>query len=372
VSRTRREDHLLFDAGPHGFLNGGHAHSDALSVVVTVAGRPLLIDPGTATYTTNSEVRDSFRDTAMHNTLVLDGRPQSVPRGPFHWKSRASAQAGVWRSSAGPSTGPGQGPSSGSGSGCDYIEGSHDGYLPRRHTRAVLALHGIGWWILDHVLGSGDAEAAIHWHVHPSWRPAIRDGRIDLTHEDGTALAFVTTAAAGLDVVGPGEGPLAVWSPAYGRVEPAPLLVVRLQNRLPQTVATFIAADPRYAARLAIERLAISQTPAGWHTGGWRASWSGGSLTLLAALEAPGASSDAAGSPPASWGTGRILTNARVAAVLAEAEPTEAVIVNGSNLWWEGAALVNLPDVAGIFQKSIRPRLASRVHEQTPVEAGIQ
>ncbi len=46
VSRTPTGDHLLFDAGPHGFLNGGHAHADALSVVLTVQGRPLLDRPG--------------------------------------------------------------------------------------------------------------------------------------------------------------------------------------------------------------------------------------------------------------------------------------------------------------------------------------
>ena len=69
----------MFDCGRHGFLNGGHAHSDALSVVLTVAGRALLVDPGTATYTMDPEMRDRFRGTAMHNTVLVNGRPQADP-----------------------------------------------------------------------------------------------------------------------------------------------------------------------------------------------------------------------------------------------------------------------------------------------------
>ncbi len=51
VSRSGRGDHLIFDAGRHGFLNGGHAHADALSIVLTAGGRHLFVDNGTATYT---------------------------------------------------------------------------------------------------------------------------------------------------------------------------------------------------------------------------------------------------------------------------------------------------------------------------------
>src|SRR5258706_2214910 len=36
VSRSARGDHLLIDGGPHGYLNGGHAHADAPAPALAV------------------------------------------------------------------------------------------------------------------------------------------------------------------------------------------------------------------------------------------------------------------------------------------------------------------------------------------------
>ena len=359
VSRTPEGDHLLFDAGPHGFLNGGHAHADALSIVLTAAGRPLFVDPGTATYTMDPELRDRFRSTAMHNTLVLDGRAQSVPDGPFHWRSRASARADLWR------TLPGEGHAA---RGCDYVEGTHDGYLPRRHTRAVLALHGAGWWILDHVLGEGDANIEVYWHLHPSWQPAARGASVALRHPDGTSAALASTAP--LAVVPAGADPLAVWSPAYGRVEPAPVVVARTRVSLPYTIATFVPAAAAPDEPVELERVALAQTPPGWHAGAWRAAWSGGSMVLLAAIEPSGVTGDAAASPAAPWGTAGLTTDARVAALLDRRSSRDAVLVNGAAIWHRGIAIARVDRQAEIVSVPVRTDLASPVHEHAPAEMG--
>ncbi len=60
---------MTIDAGPHGFLSGGHAHADALSIDLTVHGQPVFVDPGTLTYTVSAENRDRFR-----KDLVAYGR----------------------------------------------------------------------------------------------------------------------------------------------------------------------------------------------------------------------------------------------------------------------------------------------------------
>ncbi|HYH96321.1 alginate lyase family protein [Hyalangium sp.] len=55
---------------------GGHSHNDKLSFELHVDGQLVIVDSGTGTYTRNAELRNAFRGTAAHNTLVLDGVEQ--------------------------------------------------------------------------------------------------------------------------------------------------------------------------------------------------------------------------------------------------------------------------------------------------------
>jgi hypothetical protein len=224
VSRNGRGDHLVFDCGAHGYLNGGHAHADALSIVLTVAGRPLLVDPGTATYTMDRAVRDRFRSTAMHNTLVLDGRSQSAPAGPFHWSSHADACCTRSESTA----------------DRDVAVGQHDGYTPHVHSREVTSVHGRGWTIVDRVEGPGVVTAAAMWHFHPDWSLVrFEDGQAILQHTDGTC--FVFTSSVPLRVAtAPG---LDEYAPEYGRIERALCLEASISAPTPITIVTVIPAD---------------------------------------------------------------------------------------------------------------------------------
>jgi uncharacterized heparinase superfamily protein len=224
VSRNTRGDHLIFDCGAHGFLNGGHAHADALSIVLTVGGRPLLVDPGTATYTMDPERRDRFRSTAMHNTVVVDGRSQSVPSGPFHWRTRVDARCTGWTPAA----------------DGDRIAGRHDGYAPVLHERQVTAAHGTGWVIVDRLMGEGSVRAAAMWHIHPSWRIETLEGAtVRLRHADGAAAVIL--ASAPLREVT--DARLAEYAPEYGRVEKAVCLECTVEGTVPFSITTVIPAD---------------------------------------------------------------------------------------------------------------------------------
>jgi hypothetical protein len=259
-------------------------------------------------------LRDRFRSSAMHNTLVLDHQPQSVPDGPFHWARSASATAPIWRSAA----------------GCDYVEGTHDGYLPRRHTRCVLAIHGLGWWVLDHILGAGRAHADVYWHLHPAWAVASETAS-NITVRDGLAAASVASSER-LTVLPAGRHNLAVYSPAYGVVEPAPVLYASADVAIPATIGTFI--DPRgVASGVIVERVPIVQPPPdAWHAAAFRARLSGGCMTVLTAVERTGVASGPAASPPGRWGTADLTTDARIAVVLEQDGSVEALLVNGTCL----------------------------------------
>ncbi len=311
VSRSPRGDHLIFDAGRHGYLNGGHAHADALSLTLQVAGLPLLIDPGTATYTMDPALRDRFRSSAMHNTVALDGRPQSEPRGAFHWRTRAHAQAPIWQSS----------------DGWDYVEGTHDGYAPHRHTRGILAIHGVGWWIVDHVLGTGAAGIAPYWHIHPSWGCSLAaDGRV--CRLEGPAAVLALASSAPLELLAPGSHPLAFHSPAYGMVEPAPVARGLITAPLPATVAAFVPASPDMTPGLAIEQLPVEEAPGpAWHAAAFAVRWTDGVVTLIAAVERSGIAGGSASAPGGRWGAAGLRTDRRLAARIERTDGSSRCVV---------------------------------------------
>jgi hypothetical protein len=280
VSRNQDGDHLIFDAGGHGFLNCGHAHSDALSVLLSVRGQPLLVDPGTATYTMDPALRNRFRSTRMHNTVVLDGRDHAEPQGPFHWQTHADARVLF---------------------ACtkdrfDFVEGTHDAYEHASHVRSVLALHGIGWIVIDHVLGEREVQAEAWWHVHPSWSLSL-----------DRAFAF-SERARRTDV-----GGFSLYAPEYGRVEHAPAICVMKRGQPPFSFATFIPAHAPARMPIAVSPLAIElAVPEDWVGSAFHIT---GTADLSVLVATRRARDGATGGPQKVWGTADVRTNARVCVV---------------------------------------------------------
>jgi hypothetical protein len=228
VARSPRGDRMTIDAGALGFLNCGHAHADALSVTLSIAGRPFLIDPGTGCYTVEPATRDRFRLTPFHNTLTLDGRSQSEPDGPFRWRSAACAVARAWRT----------------GRRFEYFEGTHDGYAPAEHERTVLARPS-SWSILDSVFGGGSHRADVHWHVAPDWRAVVVDHRSLCFEHAAGGRVWMLSLGARMELFRGSDDPALGWiSPAYGRVEPTTTVRQTRSGSAPfQTVLVIIDGD---------------------------------------------------------------------------------------------------------------------------------
>ncbi len=76
---------LLFFAIPNGIYGkGSHTHNDKLSFVLRVGGQEVLCDSGTGCYTRDLAIRNRFRGTAAHNTLLIDGTEQNrINSGPL-------------------------------------------------------------------------------------------------------------------------------------------------------------------------------------------------------------------------------------------------------------------------------------------------
>jgi uncharacterized heparinase superfamily protein len=227
----------LVDGGPHGALNCGHAHADALALEVSVGGRPVLTDSGTFSYT--GAERDAFRATAAHNTATVDGESSSVTGGLFHWRHIARSTVHAWSTSA----------------TADFWRGSHDGYRrlgdPATHERSILFLHGRYLVVLDAIDAEGAHEWSLHWHVAPDLEvSAPAAGAVAITDPSRTHSDL-------LELVSLGDGALQLgtsWrSEAYGARREAPQLTYASRGSGRQHAVTLLLPARAHARPRASE-----------------------------------------------------------------------------------------------------------------------
>lgn len=67
----------MLDYGEHG---GAHGHPDKMQLLLFAAGREWLLDPGRLSYS-HREHQTWYRQTAAHNTVIIDGRSQAPATG---------------------------------------------------------------------------------------------------------------------------------------------------------------------------------------------------------------------------------------------------------------------------------------------------
>lgn len=147
-------DQLIVDAGavapPH---LPAHAHADVLSFVLWADGRPLIVDPGTFTYT--GPWRATFRGTSAHNTVEVDGTDQCVFWGDF----RAAFMPRIVRLDARASD------------DIVVVAARHDGYRrladPVEHERWFCWIPGDGLVVVDVLHAERPHRAASRLHLAP-------------------------------------------------------------------------------------------------------------------------------------------------------------------------------------------------------------
>jgi hypothetical protein len=231
---------MVADAGPQGVGRAGHGHADALSLRLTMDGRRWLVDSGTGVYISKDPAdRNTFRGTAAHNTMRVDGVDQAVANEPFSWTHIPATHAENWIV----------------GRSFTYFVGSHNGYArladPVVHRRHVLKLKIAGgvWLVRDVVLGQTEHELELRWHFAPDLDVRTAGlGRVEISR------AGAASGESALSLIVPEE---TVWhtatevsrtllSPAYGAFQPAPLVRCNARVLLPAETATVLV--PRCGA----------------------------------------------------------------------------------------------------------------------------
>ncbi len=210
---SKTDDYLLVDCGAHGALSAGHAHADALAIDLAIGGRSVLADAGTYTYHETKELRDYFRSTEAHNTLVIDEKSSSEPADKFGWLTKAEAKPGSWISH----------------DRFDFFEGSHDGYRrlknsPAVHTRSVLFLKNDYWIMRDYVETAGRHDYKLNFQFDSATNPFI-----EATRNGNFCVSETSATESGLRLFTFGDN--GDWrrknewiSPVYGKRVAAPRL----------------------------------------------------------------------------------------------------------------------------------------------------
>lgn len=224
-----RAHQLVFRAGGFGRPVGGHAHADLLSIQCNSFGESHLVDPGTFTYV-HRPWRDALRSTAQHNTVVVDGAPQSQPNGPFGWRTLPDAKLTQWQSNE----------------HTEIVAAEHSAYAGRTrklsHRRRVVFVKPYYWVVVDDLDGGGEHDVELSFQfdsqarVTPHGAGWVRSRRMH-------ALLLHTMVPPSFErrfTTGQCAPPAGWVSHCYGQLQEATLVRHRGKARLPLRVATLL------------------------------------------------------------------------------------------------------------------------------------
>ncbi len=237
---------LLLDHGALGMAPSyGHGHADALSLVLNVGERELLIDTGTFSYTGEPEWRSYFRSTSAHNTVCVDELDQAQQSTPFQW-SRPYTSELVG--------------SHVTNKGVVYLKMFHDGYkeLGVTHVRYVVVIPDKLVIVRDLLEGKGQHKLDLYWHL--AVNPVV-DG--DALHFYGNDQAASMRLWGGDFSLHRGElNPACGWgSMCYGVREPVTTIKKSYCGGLPYSFVTSIElTDECFDERVLKEHLDIAQS----------------------------------------------------------------------------------------------------------------
>jgi uncharacterized heparinase superfamily protein len=184
----------------------GHAHADTLTFELSLAGQRVFVNQGTSCYGTGAQ-RQRERETAAHNTVVVNGLSSSQVWGGFRVARRAYPMERQLD--------------------CDQAECrlscAHDGYA----RTVAAAIHHRTWTmrpgrlrIDDRVSGGGNSAIA-YFHCHPELELVCEGDRAQLRLPNGRLATF--TVGHGAMRVEQGQ-----YSPEFGMIEPAQVIAVDL------------------------------------------------------------------------------------------------------------------------------------------------
>lgn len=204
---------LILDVGPIGL----HGNNDTLSFALYGAdGTPWIIDPGTPCYTGDPALRNLFRSTAAHNTVMVDRREIAEFAGLWRVREdRTATEVLVFDPDA------------------NLVRARHHAYRERDrggviHEREI-RLEQNGVRIVDRLIGDGTHRLSSRWTLDPEVAVAS-EGDLLLLRRPSAASPGTTLSIASSITMTVAEGATA---PSYGLLVPTTTLAFSLERTVP-------------------------------------------------------------------------------------------------------------------------------------------
>ena len=208
----------------------GHKHNSRLSFELFAYNKSFIIDPGAYIYTADKEMRNLFRSTKYHNTVVVDGEEQNRfdEDEPFSMKLDATVKVNRWVVT----------------DEHDLLDAEHSGYARLRnpvvHRRQIYFNKEKGYWVIKDMLtgeGGDKHKFDLYFHFAPMGIKEKSELIIQTDNKNGANIMIVPLETEGIKM----EIEKGWVSYNYGRKVEAPIVKYSKTAEVPTDFVTIIA-----------------------------------------------------------------------------------------------------------------------------------
>jgi len=213
----KKADYLFTRCGEFGFNETcAHSHCDLLSIILYIAGQPILVDSGVFRYNTSLEERNYYRRINAHNTVQIDSEEQCDMEEMFNCTSKISKARHQ-----------------------KFHDNYFKGYLRTesgiKHTREISLIDRGHWAILDTIENETSSDNGIHtikwfFNISPYLKVIAERGKKTLhIRNDDIDICLKPS----IDANAYCEIQQRYISPTYGKKEKISMVCFSLKSKLP-------------------------------------------------------------------------------------------------------------------------------------------
>ena len=209
----------------------GHKHNSRMSFELFAYDKSFIIDPGAYIYTADKEMRNLFRSTRYHNTVVVDGEEQNRFDEDELFSMRLDAAVKVNRWVV---TGK-----------YDLLDAEHSGYArlknPVVHRRRIYFNKEKEYWVIkDMLTGEGRHKFDLYFHFAPIELKEKDELIIETDNKNRANIMIVPLETEGVKM----EIEKGWVSYSYGKKVEAPIVKYSKTAEVPVDFVTVITAGP--------------------------------------------------------------------------------------------------------------------------------